>query len=253
MNRGRDWIVSFCEMLLDSDLDIKWSLPSGTRSEAIDEEVAGLLFAAGCQALTYAPESGSPTTLNRVKKSIKLPKMLQSMRGCVRQGIILKANMIFGFPGQTVREVWESLVFVAKMAFVGVHDVAIFPFVPYPGSELFEALVSSGRIEKHDEQYEQFLINNIYNQIRGMRSWSEHFSSRTLQFLTVGGMLYFYLLMFSFRPWRIVQTIGRLVRGDHTTMFERAIRGVIENWFLKRYRARKRITRFADERRPKGP
>lgn len=242
----RDWIISFCELLIERELNTTWSLPSGTRSEAIDRETTALLFAAGCRTLTYAPESGSPTTLKRIKKRVKLPQMLESMRACVETGIVLKANLIVGFPGQTKYEAWESLVFIAKMAIIGIHDVAVFPFVAYPGSELFEDLVSAGKINKADEHYEKFLTDNIYNQMRGMTSWSEHISSRMLLFLTVGGMLWFYLLMFSLRPWRVVQTIWHLITGKHITMFERTLDGIVKNWFLKRWRARKRFEQLDD-------
>ena len=41
-----------------ASLDITWQLPSGTRSEAIDEEVAELLRRTGMINMAYAPESG---------------------------------------------------------------------------------------------------------------------------------------------------------------------------------------------------
>ncbi len=39
----RDWIIAFCKEILSRNLDIRWQLPSGTRCEVIDEEVADLL------------------------------------------------------------------------------------------------------------------------------------------------------------------------------------------------------------------
>src|SRR5205085_11391822 len=41
----KDWIVAFCKELLDRKLSITWQLPVGTRSEAIDAEVAQYLVA----------------------------------------------------------------------------------------------------------------------------------------------------------------------------------------------------------------
>ena len=62
------WTVAFCQRLLQENLNIRWSLPSGTRSEVLDEEVLTLLKQTGCDYIAYAPESGSPATLNRIKK-----------------------------------------------------------------------------------------------------------------------------------------------------------------------------------------
>ena len=55
----KTWIVEFCQRLLAEGLSITWQLPSGTRSEALDEEVLRLLVRSGCTNITYAPESGS--------------------------------------------------------------------------------------------------------------------------------------------------------------------------------------------------
>src|SRR5581483_8270975 len=101
----RDWIVRFCNLAIDSGANFTWQLPSGTRSEAIDGEVAQLLFRSGCRNISYAPESGAPSVLARIKKKIKLPAMKESMRGAIRAGINVKANIIIGFPHETHREI----------------------------------------------------------------------------------------------------------------------------------------------------
>ena len=54
-----EWIIDFCNELLDRGLDITWQMPSGTRCEAIDDEVAQLLKRTGMISMAYAPESGS--------------------------------------------------------------------------------------------------------------------------------------------------------------------------------------------------
>ena len=65
----KQWIVDFCKLLIKNYLNVIWQLPSGTRSEAIDGEVAFLLKQAGCRNLSYAPESGSPEILELIKKN----------------------------------------------------------------------------------------------------------------------------------------------------------------------------------------
>ena len=77
----KDWIVEFAQLLIDRDLNITWQLPSGTRSEAIDSEVTGLLYESGCRHLNYAPESGSIEVLRSTRK--KYRKIACSIR-CAR-------------------------------------------------------------------------------------------------------------------------------------------------------------------------
>ena len=226
----KSWVIEFADILLKENLNVTWACPSGTRSEALDWEVCDRLYSSGCHDLVYAPESGSPETLKRIKKKINIPKMLKSMRVATNCGIHLKANLIIGFPGQTMMEVVESYWFIVKMAWVGVRDVAVFPLVPYPGSDLFSQLVEQGKIKKSSPLHETFLSGNVYNEVSGMKSWSEHISDRQLKFLTVGGMISFYVLQFLFRPWRVFGSLGRIACHTHRTMLERLIEAVVHNF-----------------------
>ena len=69
---NRKWIIDFCKLLISENLGITWSLSSGTRSEALDHEVLDYMKRAGIERITYAPESGSDKTLERVKKKVDL-------------------------------------------------------------------------------------------------------------------------------------------------------------------------------------
>ena len=40
----RDWIITFCKLILERKLEFTWQLPSGTRSEAFDNEVIDLMY-----------------------------------------------------------------------------------------------------------------------------------------------------------------------------------------------------------------
>lgn len=201
----RDWILEFGRLILASGLRFTWQLPSGTRSEAIDGEVARLLYASGCRNISYAPESGSPSVLKRIKKRIDLGRMKASMRAAIASGINVKANIILGFPDETHREVWESMVFIAQMAALGVHDISISPFSPYPGSELFDAMRAGGRLPALDDAY--FYSLATYTDLFHTVSAAERIGDRALGFYRTAGMLLFYGLTYAFRPWRLVRTI----------------------------------------------
>ena len=139
----RDWILEFCSGIEQRGLDFTWQLPSGTRAEAIDDEVARALYRTGCRNLTYAPESGSVETLRLIKKKVRLPRLLKSVRSVLRCGIKVKCNLIIGFPHETRRHILETLRFAWRMAIIGVHDAPFYLFSPYPGSALFRR--GSGR------------------------------------------------------------------------------------------------------------
>ena len=77
----RSWIIDFTNLILERKMKFTWQLPSGTRSEAIDDQVSRLLYDSGCRNMSYAPESGSPEVLKRIKKVVKLDRLEESVRG----------------------------------------------------------------------------------------------------------------------------------------------------------------------------
>jgi radical SAM superfamily enzyme YgiQ (UPF0313 family) len=154
----KDWIVKFCRLYIANNLSVGWSLPSGTRSEALDAETLSLLYRTNCRYLVYAPESGSPETLKDIKKQVKLDRLTDSVKAAVDLGINTRCNLIIGFPKETRKQVFQTLRFQARLAWLGVDDAPIYMFSPYPGSALFEYLRSTGRIQQLDEPYFDSLL-----------------------------------------------------------------------------------------------
>ena len=218
----RDWIIDFCQKIMERGHRFTWQLPSGTRSEAIDETVARLLYESGCRNLSYAPESGSPSVLKRIKKKVALDRMKRSMRAAIKSGLNVKANIIIGFPGETHGEVFETLKFLIEMALTGVHDVSISPFSPYPGSELFDDLRERGQIVKFSDDY--FYSLETYTDLLHTISMSEHVSGRALGLYRGFGMVLFYGVSFAVRPWRIVKTVVNVFRDRQESRGEMSLR-----------------------------
>ncbi len=216
----KSWIVEFCRLLIAEQLDITWQLPTGTRSEAIDEEVAGLLYASGCRIISYAPESGSPAELARIKKKVDPDRMAASMRGARRAGLVIKTNFVFGFPGSSWREVGETFGFLARLAWIGVDDVNTFPFSPYPGTELFDELRAAGKLHLDREYFENLLA---YNDPEHSVSFTELIGSRALSLLCGTAMVFFYGLSLSIRPQRALKLASALVARDTSTRFTMAL------------------------------
>ena len=115
----RTWIVDFCQEILARQLRITWQLPSGTRSEAIDAEVARLMKQAGCHEFCYAPESGCPETLRIIKKKVSLDKLFQSARDAISAGIVVGCYFIIGFPSERWRNILRTYRVIAKCAVLG--------------------------------------------------------------------------------------------------------------------------------------
>jgi radical SAM superfamily enzyme YgiQ (UPF0313 family) len=181
----KDWIIELCNEIINRGLNITWQIPAGTRSEAIDSEVADWLYRSGCKIITYAPESGSKEVLKRIKKKVKLYNMLKSIRQSSNRGLNVKINFMIGFPGETHKDMLQSILFLIKASWYGVNDMAPATFSPYPGSELFEQLHSEGKIDLENDGYfidlinsETFFDNNFYLFV----FYSSNFIFRPLRF-----------------------------------------------------------------------
>ena len=149
--------------------------------------------------MSYAPESGSPSVLRRIKKKIHPNSVINSISEATRNGMNIKCNIIFGFPGETFKEVCESYWFIARMALAGAFDVSVWAFTPYPGSELFVE-ISRKRGLKMDDNYYNSLRS--YADTSSTISYSEHFTDQKLKRLRTIGVVIFYLTSWLRRPVR---------------------------------------------------
>ena len=142
----RQWIIDFCNELLARGLDITWQMPTGTRSEAIDAEVAGLLKQTGMISMAYAPESGSEATRKLIKKKMKSDRMYESMRAAVTAELNVMVFMVIGFPHDTDEQLAENYDFLSNIAEIGINDAAVGFYMALPGTQLFESLYDAGEI-----------------------------------------------------------------------------------------------------------
>ena len=230
----RQWIVDFCRELIGRGLSITWQMPSGTRAEVFDEEVADLLYRSGCRALAFAPESGSPDILKAVKKQVDLDHMLSAMRAAVRRGLKLSCFIVIGFPDDTPATLRQTLGLIRRMARLGVYDVAVSKFVPYPGSALFRRLQREGKLQLDDD----FFVSPMDFYTARAPSYADAVSTRRLYWTMLWMFVNFYVLSFALRPWRVVRALGRaLLTGREETRYAK--------WFVDVLFTRRRWRRLA--------
>jgi anaerobic magnesium-protoporphyrin IX monomethyl ester cyclase len=156
----KDWIIAFCQELIDRGLDISWQMPSGTRSEAVDAEVASLLKRSGMISMAYAPESGSDETRRKIKKRVEADRLIESIRAAVSAELNVAVFIIIGFPHETRADVLENLPFLRRMAREGVTDVSVVFDMVLPGTEIFDDLYDAGRITI-DRKYFRHMLHSL--------------------------------------------------------------------------------------------
>jgi radical SAM superfamily enzyme YgiQ (UPF0313 family) len=129
--------------------------------------------------------------------------------------------MIVGFPEETFAEALQTVRFCRELALIGVEDVNIGPFCPYPGSELFEQVVGEGALGEINDSYFDMLA--MYSDLSTTRSWSKHMSDRQVTLARFLGMAEFYGLAFLRRPGRLIELPRNVATGRHQTRLDRAL------------------------------
>lgn len=217
----RTWIIEFTDRIRERGMKFTWQLPSGTRSEAIDEEVCRRLYESGCRNMSYAPESGSPEVLKRIKKVVKLDRLEASVFSAVKNGLNVKLNIIMGFPGESKKELGQTVRFLARMGRAGVHDMSISLFSPYPGSELYHQLRKSGRIPELSDEY--FLSLCAYKDFAQSTSYTEGVQPSTLNRYRLLGFATFYGIQYAVRPWRVARLLSNLAQHKQESRLDKSL------------------------------
>jgi radical SAM superfamily enzyme YgiQ (UPF0313 family) len=220
----RDWVLAFCAELERRGVQITYQLPSGTRSEVLDSEVLRALYRTGCRNITYAPESGSTRTLRRIKKKIRLERMIASMKAAVDIGMVVKVNMIIGFPFETRKDILETLQFTLKLARLGVEDIPLYPFCPYPGTEIYDELRRDGLVPELSNAY---FASLTYNDLTQGTNVCERVGATEITAYRIGGMAAALAMAYTSHPSRIFRTFRNLSRGTHESMVERRLAALL--------------------------
>lgn len=119
-----------------------------------------------------------------------------------------------------------------KLAFLGVSDISIAPFSPYPGSELFRQLQNENKIP-------QFLDEEFYNLIpfsdmSGTTSWCEKINSRELNLARNIAMIVFYFVSYIFHPSRPFIRLYNLFKGKEETRMDKALQDMLRRLRLSK-------------------
>lgn len=110
----------------------------------LDEEMLCLLKRAGCTRMGVSIESGCERVLHKIiRKPLKLEIVKPIRELCRKVGILMQANFIIGFPGETWEEIRESLKFAEECDFdlISIHIAT-----PLPKTDLYDYAIETGAL-----------------------------------------------------------------------------------------------------------
>ncbi|MBI3299998.1 MAG: B12-binding domain-containing radical SAM protein [Elusimicrobia bacterium] len=224
----KDWIIGFCDTITKRGLKITFQLPSGTRSEAVDDQTAAAMKSAGCHEFSFAPESGDERVLKAIKKQVKLPALFKSAKSAMDAGINVGGFFIVGFPEDTYGSILNTYWAIARCAIHGFASVNVNPYSPQPNTASFRDLKGSGKIGEIDDDY--FLNLFRFQDLGATKfSYNDRFTARDIRLLVLVGFGVFYFFYFATRPWRILTLLRDVVTGKSSNKSARAFTNLVKD------------------------
>lgn len=123
-----------CRLLISNNLKLRWSCPNGLRADRVDQELANLMFRAGCGSVNVGVESGDPDVFNNIQKGETLDQIKNGIKIFQREKIQVTGFFIIGLPFDSIK--------AQKKSFALIHELninALFSMlVPYPKTALWD-------------------------------------------------------------------------------------------------------------------
>ncbi len=124
-------VLEFCRSLAQRQPGLQWI--AQMRADALDDEVAAAMAAAGCRRIYFGVESGSEAILRRVHKGTDRESIRLGIDSAKKAGIRVKTGWVFGLPG-SVDEQYESVAFMRELR---PHEISIHQLIPFPGTKYY--------------------------------------------------------------------------------------------------------------------
>jgi anaerobic magnesium-protoporphyrin IX monomethyl ester cyclase len=140
---GKKHAHEFCQELRNRGLHRKIVWSSTTRAELLDQETIEAMAHSGCKGVGFGIESGVPELLKSVNKKFKFDKIRATCRIARKNGLVVSAGFIIGFPGETKKMTQQTIDFAKSL---DLHYAQFSIMTPYPGTPLYKELVSVGEI-----------------------------------------------------------------------------------------------------------
>lgn len=146
-----------CQAFLDANLNIKWECNG--RLNFADIPTLTLMKEAGCTFINYGIESLDNATLKVMHKALTKKMIIEGIENTLKVGMSPGLNIIYGNINEPLSAIDDAVDFLLKYDDHSQRRT-IRPVTPYPGSELFDIAVKSGKIKDVAEFYEKLHTNS---------------------------------------------------------------------------------------------
>lgn len=159
------YFKDFCRYVIKRSDDFSYSAACGLRLNVIDNEMCELMKQANFTRMAgIGIEAGSPRVRDLMKKNLPQDTIFRGVKILKKYGFKVAGNFILGYPGETKKEMKESIKLALKLKL----DAASFaPFIPLPGTAATNKLIENGELPK-DFDFSQIDLDCVLYAPKGM-------------------------------------------------------------------------------------
>ena len=124
-------LLEFCDLMEKKKFPLAWGCHG--RVTSAKPEILQRMSETGCVWIGYGIESGSQEILNAMNKKARVGQAQEAIRNTRKAGIFPNTTFIFGYPGESLETIQETVAFKREMDI----DCGSFFATPYPGTPLY--------------------------------------------------------------------------------------------------------------------
>ena len=188
--------------IIKRKLNIEWKFAQGTKIETIkSDETLDLLKKSGLSFFSFSPESGSKQLMKKLNKPFDYEKALHVVKYLNKINIRTQACFLIGTPDEKFTDIIKSILYIIKLTFHGVDEIAVFIYSPIPGS----ALASRIKGFKH------------YSELTRTPNWRKDLYLSFFRYFMYSIFIFIKLI---FKPYKLLGNIIRIFNKNYETKME---------------------------------
>lgn len=137
------FVESLCRRMSSEGLRFSWACT--TRADLVDDSLFKVMRDSGLRHVSFGVESGSEDIRHAAGKTVSNERYGEVFNLCRRLGIKTRAYGMFGLPGESLKDLYETIDFIRYLK----PDSAVFQITDLvPASPLFARALSDGLMDE---------------------------------------------------------------------------------------------------------
>ena len=154
---GGAWLDTFCKGMIERGYNKRIAFSCNMRADYISEDNAKLMKEAGFRLIKTGLESASQSTLDRIKKNVKIDQIYEACRVAKAAGLEVHLTVMVGYPWENKIDAQNSRKMLKYLMDHGHADVFQSTIVvPYPGTPLHKEAVENDWFRIDPTDYERY-------------------------------------------------------------------------------------------------